>query len=48
MPDRFESARQKVERARKHVDDLEAEVSAFWATDPCEVEQIGALSAKLS
>lgn len=38
MEDRFESARQKLARAGKHIDDLEAEISAFWATQPYEVE----------
>jgi hypothetical protein len=41
MRDRFESAWQKIKRARKHADDLEAEVSAFWAADPCEIEMVG-------
>jgi hypothetical protein len=38
MKDRFDSAWQKIDRARKHADDLDAEVTAFWATEPCEVE----------
>jgi len=41
MNDRFESALWKVNRARKHADDLEAEVRAFWAGDPYEVEMVG-------
>jgi hypothetical protein len=41
MTDRFESAWQKIQRARKHADDLEAEVRAFWASDPCEIEVVG-------
>lgn len=41
MGDRFESAWQKIQRARKHADDLEVEVSAFWAADPCEIEMVG-------
>jgi hypothetical protein len=41
MTDRFESARLKLKRARKHTDDLEAEISAFWATEPYEVEMLG-------
>jgi hypothetical protein len=41
MIDRFESALWKVDRARKHADDLEAEVRAFWAADPCEIETVG-------
>jgi hypothetical protein len=44
MTDRFESAWQKLDRARKHADDLEAELSAFWATDPFEVEPVGTLA----
>jgi hypothetical protein len=39
--DCFESALQKINRARKHADDLEAEVRTFWNTEPCEVEMIG-------
>jgi hypothetical protein len=30
MIDRFDSALWKVDRARKHADDLEMEVQAFW------------------
>lgn len=41
MIDRSGSALWKIERARKHVDDLEAEVRAFWAADPYEVEMVG-------
>lgn len=41
MTDPFESALWKVDRARKHADDLEAEVRAFWAADPYEVETVG-------
>lgn len=41
MIDRFESALWKIDRARKHTDDLEAEVHAFWATDPHEIETVG-------
>ena len=41
MIDRFESALWKVDRARKHADDLEIEVRAFWDTDPYEVEMVG-------
>jgi hypothetical protein len=39
--DRFESALWKVDRARKHADDLEDEIRAFWDTDPFEVEMVG-------
>lgn len=42
MIDRFDSALWKVDRARKHADDLEAEVQAFWAANPFEVEMVGA------
>jgi hypothetical protein len=45
MIDRFESALWKVDRARKHADDLEAEVRSFWAVDPYEIETVGSLSA---
>jgi len=41
MNDPFESALWKVDRARKHADDLESEVRAFWAADPYEVETVG-------
>lgn len=41
MIDRFESALWKVDRARKHADDLEAEVRSFWAADPYEIETVG-------
>jgi hypothetical protein len=41
MNDPFESAIWKVDRARKHADDLETEVRAFWAADPYEVETVG-------
>lgn len=41
MTDRFESARLKLERARKHTDDLEADIGAFWATEPYEIELVG-------
>jgi hypothetical protein len=41
MADRFESAWQKIARARKHGDELEAEVSSFWASEPYEVEVVG-------
>jgi hypothetical protein len=41
MIDRFESALWKVDRARKHADDLEAEVCSFWAADPYDIEKVG-------
>jgi hypothetical protein len=43
--DCFESALWKIDRARKHADDLEAEVRAFWETEPCEIEMMGAPNA---
>ena len=33
--------RRKIERARKHTDDLEAEIIAFWNTKPYEIEVQG-------
>jgi hypothetical protein len=39
--DQFDSALWKVDRARKHADDLETEVHAFWETNPFEVEMVG-------
>ena len=44
MSHRFESALAKIGRARRHVDDLEAEISAFRENLPCEVE-MGTASA---
>lgn len=41
MIDRFVSALCKIDRARKHTDDLEAEIRAFWAADPYEIEMVG-------
>jgi hypothetical protein len=41
MIDRFDSALWKVDRARKHADDLEMEIRAFWDADPFEVEMVG-------
>jgi hypothetical protein len=41
MTDRFESALWKIDRARKHADDLEAEVRGFLSSDPYEVEAVG-------
>jgi hypothetical protein len=46
--DRFESALQKIGRARKHADDLEAEVWAFWNTEPCEIEMMDGTLAERS
>jgi hypothetical protein len=39
--DRFNSAWLKVGRARKHIDDLEAEIQAFWASIPYLIEEVG-------
>jgi len=39
--DRFDSALWKVDRARKHADDLEMEVRTFWDANPFEVEMVG-------
>lgn len=39
--DRFDSAMWKIDRARKHADDLEMEIRAFWDADPFEVEMVG-------
>jgi hypothetical protein len=39
--DRFASALCKIDRARKHTEDLEAEIRAFWAADPYEIEMVG-------
>jgi hypothetical protein len=39
--ERFESALWKIDRARKHADDLEIAIREFWATKPYEVQAIG-------
>ena len=41
VSDRFSSVWLKIERARKHVDDLEAEIRAFWTTNPYALEEVG-------
>ena len=41
MIDQFDSALWKIDRARKHTDDLAAEVRTFWDTKPFEVEMVG-------
>jgi hypothetical protein len=41
LSDEFESCLWKVDRARKHADDLEAEIESFWATSPCGIEANG-------
>ncbi len=41
MSHRFESALAKIGRARKHADDLEAEINAFRESRPCEVGRVG-------
>jgi hypothetical protein len=40
MSDRFESVWQKIDRARRHADDLEAEITAFRASKPYQIEMI--------
>ena len=34
-------------RARKHIDDLEAEILAFWASIPYLIEEVGSLKTGL-
>lgn len=41
MADRFDSARRKVEWAKKRISELSAEVKAFGMTDPYKAEMIG-------
>lgn len=41
MAGTFSSVWRKIERAKKHTDDLEAEIIAFWATKPYEIETQG-------
>jgi hypothetical protein len=41
MTGRFDSVWLKLGRAKKHVGDLEAEIIAFWATKPYEIETEG-------
>jgi hypothetical protein len=40
MEDRCESALWKIERARKHADDLEAEVEAFWSAGHFQIDEV--------
>ena len=40
----FGSALSKISRARKLVDDLEAEIGAFWDARPCELEIVASQS----
>ena len=40
MEDRFDSAFRKIERARKHIDDLEVEVNTFWSSGPCCINEV--------
>lgn len=40
MEDRFDSAFLKIKRARKHVDDLEAEVDNFWSSGHCLINKV--------
>src|SRR5689334_16679790 len=37
----FSSAWRKIERAKKHADDLKTEINTFWATEPYEIETQG-------
>jgi hypothetical protein len=39
--DRFSSSWLKIARARKHIADLENEISGFWAASPYEIEEYG-------
>jgi hypothetical protein len=41
VSDQFNSAWLKLVRARKHIDDLEAEILAFWASNPYLIEEVG-------
>jgi hypothetical protein len=41
VSDRFGSAWLKIRRAQKHINDLEAEIVAFWATNPYVIEEVG-------
>lgn len=41
MTDRFGSAWLKIERARRHVGDLEAEIEAYWQTAPVSIQGTG-------
>jgi hypothetical protein len=43
--ERFESALWKIDRARKHADDLELVIKEFWATKPYEVQRVGTPSS---
>lgn len=40
MEDGFDSAFRKIERARKHIDDLEVEVNTFWSSGPCHINEV--------
>lgn len=41
--DPLRSARLKISRARKHVDDLEAELAAWWGTGPVSIKGTGVM-----
>jgi hypothetical protein len=41
MTDRFKSAWLKIDRARRHTDDLEAEIRAYWQTGPVSIQGTG-------
>jgi hypothetical protein len=43
MASSFSSVWQKIKRAKKHTDDLESEIIAFWKTEPYEIEAQGNL-----
>jgi hypothetical protein len=41
ITDRFSSAQAKISRARKHTDDLESEIRAYWKTGPVSAQGSG-------
>jgi hypothetical protein len=46
MTDQFSSAWAKISRARKHADDLEAEIRAYWKTGPVSTQGTGVVPTK--
>lgn len=48
MADRFGSSRAKLDRARKHADDLGSEISGYWSAQPCQLEPAPDDSAEVS
>jgi hypothetical protein len=40
MTDRFDPAHWKVDLAQRHADDLDAEIRAFWVSEPYEVATV--------